>query len=68
MKKSKKVSKTSEADNMEMLRKLSNVSQALENLVTQCNSDEMFNYLKEFSLSALDHIRIKMMKEIHAGE
>jgi hypothetical protein len=52
-------------DDFRTLRRLSNVAQALENLIVQCESAEMFRSLRSASEQQLHVVRAAMTREIH---
>ncbi len=49
----------------EEMRKLSNVIQALENLITQCADSHSFDHVLNFSQQALRYFRQRLHREIH---
>ena len=52
-------------DGWRTLRRLSNVAQALENLITQCEDEEAFRALRIASERQLQLVRAAMTREIH---
>ena len=52
---------------LQELRQLSNVIQALENLVTQCGMGERFESLKAMAASELHAARKALVTEIHSS-
>ena len=50
---------------LEELRRLSNVIQALENVVVQCSDYEGFAHVREFTIQSLYFYRQQMHRRIH---
>ncbi len=50
---------------IEELRRLSNVVQALENVVVQCADVEGFRHVREFALDAVHFYRGQIQQQIH---
>ena len=52
-------------DTVEEMRRLSNVVQALENVLIQCADHEPFSHIREFAQQALNFSRQQMHWKIH---
>ena len=55
-----------EKKHLDEIRRISNVIQALENLVVQCEEVEGFLSLQNWAKGALDNINLQLRERIHA--
>lgn len=53
-------------ERLEELRLLSNVRQALQNLIVQCEPSEAFDNIRAFAEEAINAVEEKMKRRIHS--
>ena len=53
------------SEQLKEIRRISNVIQALENLINQCEEGEAFAHIREYSLQALGYSHQQLRRQIH---